>query len=202
MQWEQLTSLDFARAVEECRGVTVLPVGVIEAHASHLPLGTDTFTAHWVACRAAEKEAAVVFPFYPYGINSESVHLPGSVALDRELVFTLLERICDEIARNGMTKIILHSGHGGNRYFLPLFVQTLVEKDKTYQAYYADLPGYTNWKEVLDTTETGHACEWETSVMLHIHEEMVRMGQVPSKPFTSLGRNQDLGEPDTGGQRG
>jgi len=97
MQWENLTSLDFEKAVQECQGVGIVPVGVLEAHASHLPLGTDMFAAHWIASRAAEKEIAIVFHAYPYGINIESAHLPGAVVIQRELVFALLENICDEI---------------------------------------------------------------------------------------------------------
>lgn len=194
MQWEQLTSYDLAKAVDECQGVAIVPVGVLEAHASHLPLGTDMFTAHWQACRAAEKEPAVVFPAYPYGINHETAHLPGGIVFKRELVFALLENVCDEISRNGFKKIIFLSGHGGNRYFLPLFVQTLVEKEKPYLVYDASLPYFPEMEDVLETDETGHACEWETSLILHIAPELVKMDQVPEKPFTSLKRNQPLSE--------
>lgn len=192
MQWETLTSLDFEKAVQECGGVGIIPVGVIEAHASHLPLGADMFTAHWTACRAAEREPAIVYPAYPYGINSESSHLPGAVCVRRELLFALLENICDEMARNGLTKIVLHSGHGGNRYFLPLFVQTLPEKDKSYVVYYADLPSRPGTEEVLESGEYGHACEAETSAMCYIDEHLVRMEQVPARPFPSLQRNAKL----------
>lgn len=192
MQWETLTSLDFEKAVQQCGGVGIIPVGVIEAHASHLPLGTDMFIAHGVACRAAEREPAIVYPAYPYGINSESSHLPGAVCVRRELVFSLLENICDEMARNGLTKIILYSGHGGNRYFLPLFVQTLPEKDKPYVVYYADPPSRPGSEEVLESGEYGHACEGETSAMRFLDERLVRMNQVPPRPFPSLKRNAEL----------
>jgi creatinine amidohydrolase len=114
--------------------------------------------------------------------------------INRELVFALLENICDEMARNGLTKIILLSGHGGNRYFLPLFVQTLPEKDKTYTVYYADLQHFPGAEELLDSDESGHACEAETSEMLHINAETVKMEQVPSQPFSSLKRNQPVAE--------
>jgi len=193
MQWEKLTAVEFARAVKESQGVTVVSVGVIEAHASHLPLGTDMLDAHWVACRAAEREPAIVFPAYPFGVNIETTHLPGGVSLHRELLFTLLENICDEIARNGLEKIILHNGHGGNRYFLPLFVQMLTAKDKPYVVYYANLPSSQD-PDILETDELGHACEWETSKMLYIYEELVKMDQAPSRPFKSLRRNQELDE--------
>ena len=147
MQWENLTSLDFEKAVHECQGIGILPVGVLEAHSSHLPLGMDMFACHWVACRATEIESAIVFHAYPYGINIESAHLPGSVTIQRDLVFALLENVCDEMARNGLTKIILLSGHGGNRYFLNLFVQTLPEKDKNQRNHEVDRNDYSvQWK--------------------------------------------------------
>jgi len=194
MHWENLTSLDFEKAVQECQGVGILPVGVIEAHSSHLPLGMDMFACHWVASRAAERESAIVFHAYPYGINIESAHLPGAVVIKRDVVFSLIENICDEMARNGLSKIILLSGHGGNRYFLPLFVQTLPEKNKTYTVYYADLPNFPGADEVLESGEFGHACEAETSIMLHIDEEIVKMNQVPPRPFTNARRNAAITE--------
>jgi creatinine amidohydrolase len=194
MQWEHLTSLDFEKKVQESQGVGILPIGVIEAHASHLPLGMDMFACHWVACRAAEKETAIVFHAYPYGVNIESAHLPGAVVIQREVIFALLENVCDEMARNGLDKIILLSGHGGNRYFLPLFVQTLPEKNKTYSVYFANLPFFPGAEELLESGEYGHACEAETSVMLHIDADTVKMDQVPPQPFVSLGRNAGVGK--------
>jgi creatinine amidohydrolase len=194
MKWENLTALDFENAVKECQGVGIISIGVIEAHASHLPLGTDTIACHWVACRAAEKEPAIVFPFYPFGVNIESVHLPGSVFIRRGIIFDLLENICDEMARNGLTKIILHNGHGGNRYFLPLFVQMLPGKKKSYVVYHANLSRDPEIGKLLVSGEYGHACEGETSMMLHIAPELVKMDQVPPKPFTSLKRNELIQE--------
>lgn len=186
MRWENLTSLDFDRAVTTCQGVGLIPIGVIEAHASHLPLGTDMFTAHHIACQAAEAEPVIVFPQYPFSINHETAHLPGGLVIKREIAFALLENICDEMYRNGLSKIILLSGHGGNRFFLPLFVQTLPEKAKPYVVYYADPP--TPPADFLDHPENGHACEAETSMIQHIDESLVKMDQVPPRPFTNLHR--------------
>ncbi|MBE7532257.1 MAG: creatininase family protein [Chloroflexi bacterium] len=197
MQWEQLTSLDFAAAVQQCQGVGIIPIGVLEAHASHLPLGTDIFTAHFVACRAAAQETAVIFPAYPFSINHETAHLPGGLVIKRDLAFALLENICDEMYRNGLNKIILISGHGGNRFFLPLFVQTLPEKRKPYVVYYADLPVVPMDETILEHPENGHACEAETSMIRYIDDSLVKMAQIPARPFANLHRNQPLA--DAGG---
>jgi creatinine amidohydrolase len=194
MQWENLTSLDFVKAVAACDGVGILPIAVIEPHGPHLPLGTDMFEAHATACRAAEREPAIVFPTYPYGINHESAHLPGSLVIRRDLVLALLEAVCDEMARHGLTKIILLSGHGGNRHMLPLFVQTLVEKDKPYIVYDANPAGMPDVDTLLESEEWGHACEVETSFGLHLFPDLVKMDQVPPRSFTNLQRNKALQE--------
>ncbi|HBX68277.1 MAG TPA: hypothetical protein DEH25_02515 [Chloroflexi bacterium] len=194
MNWEKLTSLDFEKAVQTCQGVGILPVGVLEAHSSHLPLGMDMFACHWAASRAAEIEPAIVFHAYPYGVNIESAHLPGAVVFQREVIFALLENVCDEMARNGLDKIIILSGHGGNRYFLPLFVQMLPEKDKTYTVYYADLPHFPGARDLLEGDEFGHACEAETSVMLHIDADTVKLEQAPPQGFTNARRNAEISE--------
>jgi creatinine amidohydrolase len=194
MQWEHLTSLDFERAVVACEGVAILPIAVIEPHGPHLPLGTDMLEAHATACRAAEQESAIVFPAYPYGINHESAHLPGSVVIRRDLVFALLENVCDEMGRHGLTKIIFLSGHGGNRHLLPLFVQTLIEQDKAYTVYEANPSEMPDVDTLLETPEWGHACEMETSSALHLFPELVKLDQVPPTPFSNLQRNRALRE--------
>ncbi|MFC1526508.1 creatininase family protein [Candidatus Latescibacterota bacterium] len=191
MRWEELTYKDFPQAVEACGSVAILPVGVIEPHGAHLPLGTDTMAAHWVACQAAEREPAIVFPPYPWGINHEGAHLPGAIVLKRDLLFSLLEAVCDEMGRNGIRKVLITSGHGGNRYLLPLFVQTLVEKQTDYVAYYCEIPSTPEANKVLETKEGGHACEGETSRMLHLRPDLVKMEQIP-EPFTSRNRNEAL----------
>jgi creatinine amidohydrolase/Fe(II)-dependent formamide hydrolase-like protein len=70
----------------------------------------------------------------------------------------------------------------------------LVEKEKPYIAYNASLPHNPNWDNLLETKETGHACEWETSILLHIAPQLVKMHQVPSKPFKSLERNRTISQ--------
>jgi creatinine amidohydrolase len=192
MQWENLSSLDFETAVAQSQGVGIIPFGVIEAHGPHMPLGTDMFTAHWVACRAAERETAVVFPAYPFGTNVETAHLPGGLVIKRELIMALLENICDEMYRNGLHKIILISGHGGNRFFLPFFVQTLPEKRKPYVVYFVQSPYFPADTSLLETPELGHACEWEASLIRYINDDLVKLDQAPAEPFTNLRRNEAL----------
>jgi creatinine amidohydrolase len=62
MNWEHLTSPEFAAAVETSGGVCLVPLGVIEKHGDHLPLGQDVIYIHDVCSLAAEREPAVVSP--------------------------------------------------------------------------------------------------------------------------------------------
>jgi creatinine amidohydrolase len=193
MRWEHLTVPGFEKAVGECEGVCILPVGVIEPHASHLPLGQDTMACRWAACRAAEVEPAIVFPWYPWGINHEGAHLPGAMVLKRDLAMALLENVCDEIARNGLKKIIILSGHGGNRFLLPLFVQTATERKRNYSVYLARIPHLPEeTAHILETTENGHAGESETSTALHMYPELVDLDSLPPEPHPSRKRLKHL----------
>ncbi|MCL1888731.1 MAG: creatininase family protein, partial [Kiritimatiellaeota bacterium] len=67
MNWEKLNIVEFHEAVAKSKGVCLLPMGCLEKHGDHLPLGTDLLCAREVAFRAADIEPAVVFPNYPFG---------------------------------------------------------------------------------------------------------------------------------------
>jgi creatinine amidohydrolase/Fe(II)-dependent formamide hydrolase-like protein len=61
MEWSKMTPAALQAAVSEC-GLAVLPLGSMEAHAGHLPLGNDTFKTERTCHEAAEREPAVVLP--------------------------------------------------------------------------------------------------------------------------------------------
>jgi creatinine amidohydrolase len=129
---EDLTSPDFEKAVALSGGVCVIPLGIIEKHGPHLPLGTDLYEAREFASRAVQKEYAVVFPSYFAGQIFEARHQPGAIAYSNELMWKMLDETCSELARNGLKKIILVNGHGGNESFLPYFCQSQLSKTRDY----------------------------------------------------------------------
>jgi len=195
MQWEHLTAPDFARAVRET-GACVLALGVLERHSDHLPLGTDYLNAHRVACLAAEKEPAVVFPPFYFGQIYEARCFPGALTIPPRLLMELLTAVCDDIGRNGFHKLILHNGHGGNTYWLRFFAQCSLWEQKPYSVYLAS--GLTpdrreRWEALLDTPRHGHACECETSITLANQPELVHMDRVPAQPAEPLGRLDAVG---------
>jgi creatinine amidohydrolase len=192
MNWENLTAPDFAEAVKTTGGVCVIPVGCVEKHFDHLPLGTDFLNGHKVCTLAAEKEPAVVFPPYYFGQIHEARPFPGTVAIDPILTLQLLMAACDEIGRNGFKKIVLYNAHGGNIHLLHYLCQSCLAERKPYAIYFPERlhpeERRKAWKEILETETHGHACECETSISLANHAELVKMSYVRDRKTEPLGR--------------
>ncbi|MBN1873220.1 MAG: creatininase family protein [Anaerolineae bacterium] len=201
MQWEHLTSTDFARAVQDT-GVCIITMGVVEKHSEHLPLGTDFLTAHKIACLAAEKEPAVVFPPFYFGQIYEARCFPGTITLKPALLIELIQSVFDEIGRNGFKKIIVLNGHGGNNHLLGFLAQCSLWEEKPYQLYlpmrHLSSEAEAAWKEMQDAAYGGHACETETCQVLGTYPELVKMDRIPEEPAIPLGRLAHLPPTYTG----
>jgi creatinine amidohydrolase len=174
---EDLTSPDFEKAVALSGGVCLVPLGIIEKHGPHLPLGTDLYEAREFATRAVQKEYAVVFPPYFAGQIFEARHQPGAIAYSNELMWKLLDETCSELARNGLKKIILVNGHGGNDNFLPYFCQSQLSKTRDYIVVLFQ-PGMSEEdQKKIGELKKGkideHAGETETSMMSVIAPALV-----------------------------
>jgi creatinine amidohydrolase len=176
MNWEELTAPQFEAAVERCGRVCLLPLGVIEKHGDHLPLGMDSIYIHDVCTRAAKLEPAMVFPHYYFGQIIEARHVPGTIALRFELLLPLLENVCDEIARNGFTRIILVNGHGGNTHVLRSFGWMMLDREKEYMTYLSNFDFEdATVRKVLEAKVDGHGGEAETSAMLYQRPRLVQL---------------------------
>jgi len=198
MKWEELNAKDFEVAVKKCQGVCIVPLGIIERHGPHLPLGTDLLNIRKIATLAAEREPALVFPAYYFTQIYEAQHCAGTIATKPKLLIELLENVCDEISRNNLKKIILLNGHGGNTSLLPFFLQTMLYRRKDYIVYLCNdswsNPEMRKLNEKILETEIFHAGEWETSLTLADCPHLVKMDYVPKEPFISLNRLKHLSQ--------
>src|SRR5580700_4832156 len=175
-KWEELTAPDFVQAVHQSQGVCVLPIGIIEKHGPHLPLGTDLLDVRFAVMNAVQQEYAVVFPEYYFGQIFEAQQEPGTVAYSLSTQLTLLQETVKEMARNGCKKVLIVNGHGGNESLLPLFAQAQLASPRDYVVYVfglpnLDVPGRPALKTPLDM----HAGETETSLMLVARPDLVHM---------------------------
>ncbi len=178
IQYEEITAPDFIDAVLQSSGVCLLPFGIMEKHGPHLPLGTDLFECRKVATTAAEQEYCVVFPPYYAGQINESRHQPGAIAYSPELIWRILQETCDELSRNGLKKIIIVNGHGGNNDFLHFFSMAQLHSPKDYVLVIFqpedDKAAADRIAALRQTDHDGHAGEGETSMMRYIRPDLVR----------------------------
>jgi creatinine amidohydrolase len=191
VKYEELSAPDFPSAVSRAKGMVIIPLGIMEKHGPHMPLGTDLLAVRHIAVKAAEVEYAVVFPEYYFGQINEARHQPGTIAYSPELTWNLLQETCDELARNGFTKIVLVNGHGGNNDFLRYFVFCQNAKQHPYGLYLylpqadPDLDAKTE-KMIRSTVPENHAGEREASELMYIRPDLVK----PDRAGSQDGKDQ------------
>ena len=180
-RWDELTASDWPRAIEQSARTCILPIGILEKHGPHVPIGSDLIKVREWAARATQKEYAVVFPDYFYGQINEARQQPGTFALPERVVWDMIEATCDEIARNGFNKIVIINGHGGNPDFLRYFIQTRLEKRRNYAVFFfqpsSDSAFSTQMAKLhqSDPKNDAHAGERETSELLYLRPDLVKM---------------------------
>ena len=185
MDWHTATSPEIAAMAEH--QVCIIPVGCLERHADHLPTGCDGLVAQRFAQLVAEQEPCVVLPPLYYAIHFAGRNASGAICMPTILFLQYLEGICDDVARNGFKKILLLNAHGGNSATLTAFLHMIADKGKDYAVFLPPifLCGETIAK-VKETSVTGHACEVETSIVLHLFPEHVRKEAIPERLSDSL----------------
>lgn len=193
-RWEELVASDWQRALDSSSRTCILPIGILEKHGPHAPMGSDLIHVREWAARATKKEYAVVFPDYYFGQIYEAKHQPGTFALPNDLVFQLLQATCDEIGRNGFTKIVIINGHGGNPNMLRYFVQTQLEKKRDYAVYFFEptfdstINAQIRRLRKSDPAMDQHAGERETSTLLYLTPELVKMDSARTESGNNLKR--------------
>jgi creatinine amidohydrolase len=155
--------------------VAVLPWGATEAHNYHLPYGTDTIECDAIAAEAARKAwergaRVVVLPTVPFGVNTGQLDIPLCLNMNPSTQAALLGDVVTSLERQGVRKLVLFNGHGGND-----FRQMIRELQPRTSVFLCTL----NWYQCIDPrpffAEPGdHGGELETSVMMHVVPHLVR----------------------------
>ncbi len=162
----------------------ILPLGATEQHGPHLPLGTDTFRATALAERLGfNLPQALVAPALPFGCSDEHTGFPGLFGLDHETLANVIVDCARRMATWGVHRLVLLSAHGGNDRALALAVARLNEELPTLRVW-IPAPGTVVANALLALAQADgvsaeavglHAGEGETSEMLHLRPDLVRM---------------------------
>jgi creatinine amidohydrolase len=172
----------------------LLPVGALEQHGPHLPLGTDALLATAVAADAARRVGGLVAPALAYGYKSQpkcggGQHFCGTTSVDAATLIGSVRDAVREFARHGVTRLVVVNGHYENQWFLTEGIE-LGLRDlgpgaalEVVRLEYWDLLSEATLAAVFPDGFPGYALEHaaviETSLMLHYHPSLVRVDLIP-----------------------
>ncbi len=163
--------------------IALLPVGAIEQHGPHLPLDTDAFDAEYLASQVAANCSSpkpLVLPLISYGVSYHHNQFSGTISVGPDTLSKLVYEIGMGVARNGITKLIIVNGHGGNGPALH-FAAQMINRDS--HIFTCVETGETSDHDINQMTETDndvHAGEIETSTTLAIRPQLVDLDQATS----------------------
>lgn len=197
MTWPELDQR--VNATPGAPPVVILPTGALEQHGPHLPLGTDRFLPERIAEHVAHACGALVAPALPYGYKSQPKsgggnHFQGCVSLDGATYIAVVRDILCDLARHGMTRIVLFDGHMENQWFLTEAADLALRQMRcegvedlriVKLGYWAFINAATEailFPDGLLSWELEHAAVMETSCMLHFARDLVRGGDIPDGP--------------------
>ena len=205
MRSNRLGELSRVEAAERGRAgaVCLLPVGSLEQHGEHLPVGTDSLLVETVSLRAAGLARAdvVVAPTVWTGLSPHHVRLGVTVTLEPELLLELTRQIV-RCLRPWFREVVIVNGHGGNRGWLG----ALALAEGCPFVNYWDLvePAVLSELFPVDLGSIGHAGQAETSAMLTVAPELVGTASAAFEPITrandpfllpDMGESGVLGDP-------
>lgn len=162
-----MSEFDFRNALKKIKKA-IIPVGSLEQHGSHLPVSTDSLIAEYIARLVGERTGAFVLPVISYGVSFE--HKPMfNVSLRNSTLSTVLCDACVSLAENRINQIVILNGHHGNMGALQYIAQELQGGISRHVSVHT-----LHYWHALDH-EFDHAGEVETSLVLAIAPELVRM---------------------------
>lgn len=192
--WEDLASAEVAAG--SGAAVALLPVAAVEQHGPHLPLGTDAMVLDGLLARTAERGVAadvLALPAQRVGDSLEHTSFPGTLHVEAE---ALVAAWCDlgrSVARAGVQRLAIVNAHGGQPQLVDLVAQRLRREAGMLVARITTFHlGGTEGLFEADELRFGlHGGEVETSLMLHVRPDLVRMDA--AQDFRSAASERERG---------
>ncbi|MSR31793.1 MAG: creatininase family protein [Gemmataceae bacterium] len=182
MSWEEVGGLSRDTPV-------VIPVAALEQHGRHLPVFVDSMLLGEVIRRVSEAmQGKVLFaPLTWLGNSHHHMDFPGTLSAEPRLYLDLLENLANNFIDHGFKRIVFINGHGGNIYPGKQAVFELRQKYRDrndllllFSTYWDLAAGNPVEGKNFVQAKMGHACEWETSMILKLAPHLVK------KPVASL----------------
>lgn len=187
--WQDLTTEDFTDLDPE-RAIALLPVGAVEQHGPHLPLSTDSAINRGLVARCLEilpaDFALLVLPPQSVGESSEHGAFAGTLSLAPETLIAAWRELGRWVRRAGLRKLVILNSHGGQPQVVDIVAQSLRLEEGLLVVKVASYDlGVPDGLIAEDELAHGiHGGMLETSLMLHLHPELVRRDKL--RDFRSL----------------
>ncbi len=181
---DRLTWPEIREEIAMGRDMVLVPFGSTEQHGRHLPVGTDAILGDELGEALAERLEAFLAPTMRLGCSDHHLAFPGTISLAEETFRRVVNDIIRSLSRQGFKKIVLVPTHGGNFKPLAEAVNHLAPIPGVKVIAYTDLAGLigATFKQsgemgISPAQSGGHAGEWETSLLLALRPELVKMDQ-------------------------
>lgn len=186
--WWDLSTLEFSQ-LDMQNLVAILPIGAVEQHGPHLPVRVDAAINAGIVSRAVELLPAdlpvLVLPALPIGKSDEHLEYPGTLSLPYEVLGKVWFEVAKSAWRAGVRKLIFWNSHGGQPQLMEIVCRQLRIELGMFAV-------GASWFATIDSSDLYspgertfgiHGGESETSVMLHLHPDLVAMDKAEN--FTS-----------------
>lgn len=165
MTWPEVADLD--------TDLAIVPVGSVEQHGPHAPLGTDVLTAEAVAEAAAEQfdGDVLVAPPISVGVAEEHRQFPGTLWVSEPTFRSYVRETVASLASHGFDRVLLCNGHGGNVDALREVGATITRHDEAYA-----VP--VTWFDAAGADDMGHGGPVETSLVWQLDPDAIRQDRL------------------------
>ena len=164
----------------------IIPVGSLENHGLHMPLGTDSLIPDEIARLISERSDILIAPTLHYGATDDLSGFPGTVSIGTEGLIHLLDAITGELFKYGFRHFLILNGHGGNTAAIQAVGMRLYRKG----AYLANLNWWLMAGQINPEWAGGHGGGEETAAIMAVDETLIK------EKYLSLPENikNDLGD--------
>jgi creatinine amidohydrolase len=180
--WAAQTAPDIRAVGEQEGSVAVVPVGSVEQHGNHLPVGTDSVladaAAHLGAERVEDDVPILVTPPVWTGLSPHHLDFGGTITLEVETMLAVLRDVAASILDNGFDAVFFLNGHGGNMSLLGTAVTEIGSEFPEAQVlaltYFQLASSFIDEIRESELGGMAHGGEFETSLMLYLRPDLVR----------------------------
>lgn len=172
----------------------LIPVGSIENHGKHMPLGTDMLIPDAITQLLEKNENChlMIAPTVPYGATDNIYGFPGTITIGTDGLIMLLTRVTDSLYRYGFRRFIILNGHGGNQKAIEAVGLKLHKKG----AWLANLNWWLMAGELHPEWKGGHGGAQETAAVMGIDPSLIDMRYIHEPMALSNDVSPDM--PTTG----